>query len=229
MAQTDTILVQGFGDDDMLHARRIEPAAFGQIGHPAETTGFLVRSAADLDRACEIGIGGDEGLRRDDRGRQPALHVTGPTAIDPAVTQFAAERIDGPAVPDHDHIGVGVEVNALPGPRPLTPCDDVPAGIPVTVTQRPLGPDQRHVEAGAGKPVAQILANLAVSTARRVQRGHADQVLRQRDQILTPCLDRLVQIHEYLRPAQVRPRDRVRSSRCHGTLQRWNRVSPAWN
>ena len=45
MAKADPILVQRFGDDDMLDAGGIEIALFGQIGDAAIAAGFFIRGA----------------------------------------------------------------------------------------------------------------------------------------------------------------------------------------
>ena len=65
MAEADLVLVQRFGDDDMLHAGGIEAALLGQIGHAAIAARFLVGSGGNLDAAREIGTDVEEGLRRD--------------------------------------------------------------------------------------------------------------------------------------------------------------------
>ena len=43
MAQADAVFVQGFGDDDMLHAVRVEIPPFGQPRDAAKAARFLIR------------------------------------------------------------------------------------------------------------------------------------------------------------------------------------------
>ena len=49
VAQADPVLVERFGDDHVLDARRVEPAKLGQMRHPAITAGFLIRRRGYLD------------------------------------------------------------------------------------------------------------------------------------------------------------------------------------
>ena len=91
-----------FGNDDMLDAGGVEIAPLRHIGDAAIAAGFLIRRGGNLDGADKTGMGGDEGLRRDDRGRKPALHVAGTAPVDLAILQLAAEGILRPAVADGD-------------------------------------------------------------------------------------------------------------------------------
>ncbi len=52
-----------------------------------------------------------------------------------------------------------------------------------------MRPDQFDVEAGRGQTLLQIIADIAVVLAGRVERGNAQKVLGQRDQILAPSVD----------------------------------------
>ena len=129
MAKADAVLVQRFGDDDVLDAGRVEAALFGEVGDAAIAAGFLIRRGADLDRAAEIGAGGDEGLGGDDTGGEAALHVAGPAAIDAVALHLGAEGVAGPAMADLDHVVMGVEMDAVAVSGALFPRDHVPARV----------------------------------------------------------------------------------------------------
>lgn len=84
VAQADAIDVQRFGDDDVIDSRPREIAFFCQIGDATEAPRFLVRGARNFDRAREVASELlQKRLGRDDRRGDAALHVAGPTAIDP--------------------------------------------------------------------------------------------------------------------------------------------------
>ena len=92
MAEADPVLVQRLGDDDVLHPRRVEMAAFGQPGDAAIAAGFLVGGGGDLDRAGMVGTQGEERLDGDDRRGEPAFHVARAAAVDPAVDRAPRRR-----------------------------------------------------------------------------------------------------------------------------------------
>ena len=169
---------------------------------------FLVRRARDLDRPTIIRTGRDKGLGRDDCRGKPALHVAGAAPIDAALAQFGAKWLDRPALAHGHDIGMAVEVDALPRPRPLAPRDDVPARMALAVARRPLGADHRDVKARAPQPPGKNLADVAIERPRRVQRRDAHQVLGQRDHLLAPRLDRLTEPVDLLHrtPALTRTR-----------------------
>src|SRR6056297_3077389 len=183
MAQTDAILAQGFGDDDVIDTVGAEIAALCQIGDPAKAARFLIRRAADFNRPGIVGAGGDEGLRRDNARRQPALHVAGPAPVYTAVAQLAAKGLHGPAMAHLDHVNMAVEMHASTGARALAPRDDIPARMPVAVAGCAMRADHLRREPRLGQPPVQIVAELAIVHARRVQRRDTDQVLRERNQI----------------------------------------------
>ncbi len=97
VADADPVHVQRLGNDDVIDARRREPAALGQIMHAAVTAGFLVHGTRDLERARQRAARIDQSLDGDDRGRQSALHVAGAAAEELAVLDHARERIHRPA------------------------------------------------------------------------------------------------------------------------------------
>ena len=115
MAEADAVLVERLGDDDVIDARLREVALPRQVGDAAEAAGFLVDRAGNLDGAGKIRVDLHEGFDRDDRGGEPALHVAGAAAIDPAVADDAGEGIDGPAVAGLDHVDMRVEMHGGAG------------------------------------------------------------------------------------------------------------------
>ncbi len=174
MAKADPVLVQGFGDDDVLDTFGREPALFGEVGDPAETARFLVGGGADLDRAAKAGADGDECLGGNDAGRKPALHVAGAAPVDAVPLDPGPERIAGPAVADLDHVVMGVEMDAVAGARAVMARDEVPARMGVAVAKGPLRADQRHREAGPRKPRREVIADLAVVVPGGIEGRDAD-------------------------------------------------------
>ncbi len=140
--EADAVLVQRFGDDDVLHAAGREPALLRQVRDAAIAARLLVRRAGNLDGPVEAGADVGKNLGRDDRGGEPALHVAGAAAIDPAVPELAPERVGGPAAARFHHIVVRVEVNGLAPSRAFPPRHDVPARMPVAVAGLALCPDE---------------------------------------------------------------------------------------
>jgi len=132
----------------------------------------------------KIGAGVDKGFDRDDRGGEPAFHVAGAAAIDAAVPQFSAERIDRPAVAGLHDIDMGVEMHAGAGRSALTARHNVPTRIAVAVAGRAVGADHFNVEPPLLQPRRQIFADLQIGLAWRIERRDADQVLGQRDQLV---------------------------------------------
>ena len=134
-------------------------------------------------------MGGDEGFGGDDAGGKPALHVAGAAPVDAVAVQLCAEGIARPAMANLDHVVMAVEMHAVARTRPLQAGDKVPARIGIAVTRCALGADKLHAEAGRQQPGGQIVADPAVILPRRVQRGNADEILRQADQVLAPGID----------------------------------------
>src|SRR5690606_8631606 len=183
VAQADAVLVQGFGNDDVLDPVRREAALFGQIGHAAEAARFLVRGGADLDSAPEVRAGGDEGLGGDDRGREPALHAARATALDPVTLDLGGEGAAGPAVAAPDHVLVRGGMESAAGALTFVPGDEVPARVRGRVARRAPGADQLDREARAAQPFPEVFADLEVVEPRRVQRRDADEIAGERDEI----------------------------------------------
>ena len=189
MAQADAVLVQRFGDDDVLDPVRVKPALSGQPGYPAEAAGFLIRSGADFDGPAKAGVGGNKGFGGDDAGSKPPLHVAGAAPIDAVADQLCAEGIARPAMADLDHVVMAVEMHAVTGTRSLQPGDQVPARVCVAVARCALRADEFDAEAGRQQPGCQIVADPAIVLTGRVQCGDADQILRQADQVLAAGID----------------------------------------
>ncbi|MPL95501.1 hypothetical protein SDC9_41672 [bioreactor metagenome] len=189
VAKADPVLVQGLGDDDVVHPPGREIAAFRKPGDAAEAARFLVRRRRDLDRAGEIGAGGKEGLGGDHRACEAALHVAGAAAIDPAVDQLGPERVARPAMADLDHVVMAVEMHALAGARARAPRDEIPAREVLAIAGRAGGAQQFDGESLPRQSLGQKLADLAVIAPGWVQRRHADQRLRQRNERVAAVLD----------------------------------------
>ncbi|MFD1381638.1 hypothetical protein [Fodinicurvata halophila] len=82
------------------------------------------------------------------------------------------------------------ELKCTQAPLPfLAARDHVPARVLVAVTRRAFGPDEFHFEAAAFQALGQELADFQVTVARRIERGNADQGLRQFDQVVASRLD----------------------------------------
>ena len=193
MAQTDAILAQRFGDDHMLHAGRIEPAFLRQMGDTTVAAGFLIRCATDFDGTGKVGMFLNERLGGDDRGSQAPLHIAGPAPIDAVAVQRGGKGIIGPACANLDHIGMAVEMHTRAGLGALVPRDDVPAGVFFAISGRTFGTDQGGFKPLGGQPLFQQIADRRIVFARRVQSGNADQILRQRDQIIAHPLNSVLQ------------------------------------
>ena len=187
VAKADPILVQRFRDDDMLDMG--EMALRRQIGNAAIAAGFFIGSSGNLDAAVVIGVGCDEGFRRDDTGRKPALHVARPAAINAVGLQRTAKWIAGPAVANLDHIVMAVEMHAFTGGSALMAGDQVPAWINVAIARRARGTDELGGKARSGQPCPKIIADFTVIAPRRIKRWDADQTLRQRDKIFAAAVN----------------------------------------
>ena len=190
MAEADAVLVQRFGNDDVVDLGLREIALLRQIGDAAEAARFLVDRAGNLDRARKIRIDVHERLDGDDRGGEPALHVAGAAAIDLAVRDHAGEGIDRPAVAGLDDVDVRVEMDGRSARPAVEAGDDVDARIAVGVAGRAFGADEFDAEAALLQARGQVFGAGAVGVAGRIDRRKADQVGGQRREILGPLLDR---------------------------------------
>jgi hypothetical protein len=78
-----------------------------------DADGLLVGHRALDDAPAPLGP--PQRLDGDHLGGQPALHVGGAAAVDPAVRDLAAERVARPVVADRDDVVVAVEVDRRAG------------------------------------------------------------------------------------------------------------------
>ncbi len=90
---------------------------------------------------------------------------------------------------DLDHVVMAVEMDAVAGAASLAAGDHVPAWMGGRVARRALGPDEVHCKALPAEPFGEIVADFQIVAAGRVERGNADQVLRQHDEIIAPRID----------------------------------------
>ena len=191
MTKTDAILVQGFRNDDVLHAFRVEVAFFGQIGDTAKAARFLIRRGRDFDRTREFRADLAKGFGRDDGRGDPSLHIARAAPVYAPVGKFAAEWLAGPSVTNLDHVVMAVEMHAIAGARPLDPRKKVPARMLGAVGRRAMGADQFDPVAGGCQVIGEKVANLAVIQPGRVERRDLDKRLGQFDEPVAPSLDRL--------------------------------------
>ena len=75
-------------------------------------------------------------------------------------------------------------MHAFPRTGPSAMRNNVPTGVFFAVAGGFKRPDQFNLKAVFGQASLQILANLTVVFARRVQRWNTDEILRQRDQVV---------------------------------------------
>ena len=93
-----------------------------------------------------MGIGGDIGLHRNDRGSEPAFHVTGTTAKDLAVPDDCRKRIKAPAFARINDIDMRVEMHGRARARALPAGNNIGSRITVTVAGRIVGADVADVK-----------------------------------------------------------------------------------
>ncbi len=189
VADADPVDVQGFRDDHMVDAGLGEPAALGQIGHPAIAAGLLVHRPGNLDRAGRIDPAVHQGFDRDHGRGDPALHVAGAAAVDLAVPQHRRERVDGPALAGLDHVDVAVEMHTWARPAAFPAGYDIDPGIGVAVAGRAFGADIGDLETAAFQPLAQIFGARPIGVAGRVDSRKADQILGQGRQFVGAVFD----------------------------------------
>ena len=103
------------------------------------------------------------------------------------------ENRHGPAASDLDYVDMAVEMHTFPCVDALASRHDVPARILVTVARGAICPHHFCLKARGRQPPVEIFANLQIVVARRIERRNADQILRQRDQIIAPRHHGLVQ------------------------------------
>ena len=143
--------------------------------------------------------------RGNDRGGEPALHVAGASAIDPAVLHQAGKGIDGPAVARLDHVDMRVEMHAGAGRAAVEARDHVDSRIAVAVAWRALGTDEFGFEAEFLQTRAKELGAWPIGLAWRIDRREADQIRGQRNEFVCPVLDRpeksLIHAKSFIHPA----------------------------
>src|SRR6185312_14660933 len=193
MAEADAILVERFGDDDVIDFRLREIAELGQVGDAAETAGFLVRRARNLDGAGKIRIGIEESFDSDNRGGEPALHVTGTPPINPPILHHAGERIDRPAIARFDHVDMRVEMNAGTGRAAVETGDYIDARIAVAVARRSFGANEFGLKTPPFQPRGEVFGTGAIGFPWRIDGRETDQVRGQFDQFVRAPVDQFQQ------------------------------------
>lgn len=85
---------------------------------------------------------------------------------------------------DLNHVRVTIEVDTITGLSAFATRDDIPAGVFVAIARCTDGADQFRFKPRPPQAPVQIVADCTVITSRRVERGNADQVLGQCDQVI---------------------------------------------
>ena len=173
----------------MVDLRPGEVAPCREVGDAAEAARFLVDCAGNLDRAREIRPAFQEGLDRDDRGGEPALHVAGAAAIDPAIGNGPTERIDRPAFAGLDHVDMRVEMDRGAGTAALDARHHVDARVEVAVARRALGAHELDGKAAFAQSLCDVFRARPVGVARRVDGRKADEVGGQRGEFVAARAD----------------------------------------
>ena len=168
MAKTDPVLVQRLGNDDVLHAGRIEIAPLCKVRDAAVTAGLLVRRARNLNRAGIVWMRIYKGLDRYDGGRKPPFHVAGAASVYPAIDKRATEGVLCPAFADFHDVDMAVEVHAISRAPTCATGDDIPAGISLAVAGRAFGAHQFDCETARAQTGGDVLADLAILGTRWV-------------------------------------------------------------
>ena len=101
------------GSGMMTKSTRVggQAALFGQPGDAREAAALFVDRAADLDRPLEVDARAADRLGGVDGRGDSRLHVARAAAVDAAVANHAAERIDRPARAGRDDVEVAVQVH----------------------------------------------------------------------------------------------------------------------
>jgi hypothetical protein len=197
MAKADAVLVERFGDDDVVDARPREQALFRQIGDASETAGFLVHGARYLDRAVEIERCRQKRLGCDDGGGKPAFHVACAAPVDPAVPDRAAERVHRPPFAGLDHVDMRVEVDDRPWAATLDARDDIRARIAVGIAGRSFAADEADREAAPPEPFAHEFGAGRIGFARRVDGRETDEVGGELNEVFDPFVNRFCQFVDH--------------------------------
>jgi hypothetical protein len=129
-------------------------------------------------------------LGRDDRGRQPTLHVAGAAPVDAAFLHRSRERIDRPAFARLDDVDMRVEMDGRARAAAFEAGDHIGTRVAVVVARRALAAHIVDRKAAAPQPLAEILRAGPVGLARRIDRRKADQLGGQRDQLFDAVVDR---------------------------------------
>ena len=189
MADADPVDVQRFRNDDVVGLSLRDPAALCEPCDACEAAAFLVDRSADLDRAGKRDVGPPQRFGREHRGGKARLHVADPTAVDLPVANERGKRVDGPACASRHDVGVAVQVNDRSARRSTARADDIHARIAGRVLGTPFGDDVFDVKAGPDQAIADQPRARFVRLAGRIDRGHADELRRERDDLVDRAID----------------------------------------
>ena len=182
VADTDPAWAERLGDDHVVRRAAGDPTGRGEVGYARQPAALLVDRAADLDRAAEGDAGAPHGFGGEEGRGQAGLHVGRAAAVQVAVTDLAAERVDGPALAGRYDVEVSVQVQGRPRLAAASPAENVDLRT-LRVVAGPL--DVLGLEAVGLQTDADQLGAFPVGVAGRVDARNADQLGREPGRFLT--------------------------------------------
>ena len=182
VADADPAGAEGLGDDHVVRRAAGDPTGRGEVGYAGQPAALLVDRAADLDRAAERDASAPHGFGGEHSGGQAGLHVGRSAAVQVAVTDLAAERIDGPALAGRYDVQVSVQVQGRPRLAASSPAENVDLRT-LRVVSGPL--DVLGLEAVRLQTDAEQLGAFPVGVSGRVDGWDADQLGREPGRFLT--------------------------------------------
>ena len=111
VADADAVDVQRLGDDDVVGPLGAETPVLREPRDAGKAAALFVHGAADFDRAIQLDAGAADAFDGKERRGDAGLHVARAAAVDPAVDDLAAERIERPAVAGRHDVEVAVQVH----------------------------------------------------------------------------------------------------------------------
>src|SRR3546814_13171058 len=108
----------------------------------------------------------------------------GAAALDPAVADHPPEGLVRPALPYRRHFDVAVEMNVGAGAPAFPPRHHVGARIARRIPRLALRPVVADLEAARLQARAEILRAGRVGLARRIDRGDADEIAGESDEVV---------------------------------------------
>ena len=172
VADADPRRTERLGDDHVVRRAAGDPADLSQVGDASVAAAFFVDRAADLERSTQADAAAPHRFGGEHRGGDAGLHVGRAAAVEPAVPDLAAERVDRPAVSRRHHVDVPVQVQGRSRAPAPAQAEHVDLGT-LRIAAGTL--DVLGLETVRFEPYAEQLRALPVGVAGRVDRWHADQ------------------------------------------------------